>query len=302
MSTPASQALSEAGATGAAAGSTGTANGTAGAAQPTQFWSGWTDPALKDTRDWVANKNYSDVQTLAKSARDWETQATTLRAGKGYPVPGPDGKIDPNADKAWRTLTGVPETPDKYDLPIPENNPYPQFKGFMAEELHKAGVPAAMAPALARGYEAAVAKMEAQIREQEDTQSKAALEELKVNWGANYQERVALAARGKDWLAKEAGGLNDQQLRVMESMLGTSKFLTAMWKLGAGNGEARFAGGDQSNRFGGGASEAQARMDQITADRSAGKISDMQWRDMAKPGGEIEQLRDRIVAGFSTQQ
>jgi len=298
MSTPASQALAD------STTQQTTTTATTTQANPNGFWKDWTAPELKETRDWVANKNYSDVQTLAKSARDWETQAATLRAGKGYPTQtrnadGTFGPPDPNAVKAWNALVGVPETPDKYDIPVPENNPYPQFKTFMAEELHKVGVPAAMAPALARGYEAAVAKMEAQIREQENTQSAEALARLKDEWGANYQERMAFAARGKAWLAQEAGGLSDLQLRVMESVLTTPKFLSAMWKIGSGNREASFAGGDHPSGFTGGVSEAQARMDQLTAERSAGKISDLQWRDIVKPGGEYDQLRDKIVNGMA---
>lgn len=306
MSTPAVAALSDAGGTqpGTTPGAPGGTAPATPAANQNAFWKDWNAPDLKETRDWVANKNYADVPTLAKTAQQLEREAATLRAGKGYPTPGPDGKIDPQADKAWRALTGVPETPDKYEIPLPENNPYPQFKGFMAEELHKAGVPAAMAPLLARGYENAVAKMEAQLRTEEDGRSQLALKELEHSWGSNYQERMALAARGKNWLAQESGGLSDMQMRVMESVLGTDKFLTAMWKIGAGNGEARFAGNnaDGGGRFAGGASEAQERLNQVSADRSSGKMTDAQWREFAKTGGELDRLTDIIAKGMATQQ
>lgn len=322
MSTPAAEVLSGANAnsnagggssgTDGAAGPGGTANanaaaGTAavaGAANQGQFWSAWTAPEQKETRDWIANKNYADPFTLAKTAQGLEREAATLRAGKGYPAPGADGKVDPNAQKAWNALTGVPETADKYDIPIPDGNPYPQFKGFMQEALHKAGVPAAMAPALARGYEEAVQKMEAQIRETENTQSAQQLVELQHQWGAQYQERVALAQRGKEWLSKEVGGLSDMQLRSLESVLTTPKFMAAMWKIGAGNGEARFAGNnaDGGGSFQGGASEAQAQLNKLTADRASGVIKDHEWREISKPGGQYDQLRDRIVNGMARMQ
>lgn len=272
------------------------------AANSSAFWNSWNLPDQKETRDWIANKNYDSPFTLAKTAQQLERETATLRAGKGYPVPGADGKVDPNTQKAWNALTGVPDTADKYDIPLPADNPYPQFKGFMQEALHKAGVPAAMAPALARGYEEAVQKMEAQIRETENTQSAQQLVELQNQWGAQYQERVALAARGKEWLAKEVGGLSDIQMRTLESVLTTPKFMAAMWKIGAGNGEARFAGGEHSGGFQGGASEAQAQFDKYQADRSAGIIKDHQWREISKPGGELDQLRDRIVAGMAPMQ
>lgn len=327
MSTPAAQALSGANAGGAPQGSGSAPQGAGGAApgganpggaapgggspgaaaNTPQFWNSWDKPEQKETRDWVANKNYADPFTLAKTAQGLEREAATLRAAKGYPsdVVNADGsvtKADENARKAWNAAVGVPETADKYDIPVPDGNPYPQFKQFMAEEFHKAGVPAAMATQLAKGYEAAVGKMEAQIREQENVTSEQGLTQLKDAWGAQYQERMAFAKRGQEWLAKEAGGLNELQMRTMESVLGTPKFLAAMWKIGAGNGEARFAGGDGGGAFKGGASEAQTRLDQIQADRSGGKISDHQWRELSKSGGELDQLRDRIVGGMAPQQ
>lgn len=254
----------------------------------------------------MANKNYADPFMLAKTAQGLEREAATLRAAKGYPADlvAADGtvtKADENARKAWNAAVGVPETADKYDIPLPANNPYPQFKGFMAEMMHAAGVPAAMAPLLAKGYEAAVGKMEAQIRETENTTSQAALLELERAWGPQYKERVEIAGRGKAWLAQEAGGLNDLQLRVLESVLGTDKFMTAMWKIGAGNGEARFAGNDGGGggAFKGGASEAQTQLDTIMAERSANKINDAKWRELNAAGGQLDQLRDRIVSGMA---
>lgn len=318
MSTPAAQVLNDAnsgGNSGAPAGGvpTGGASAPAGAggaaapnaANQTQFWNSWDKPEQKDTRDWVANKNYADPFTLAKTAQGLEREAATLRATKGYPtdVTNPDGsvtKADENARKAWNAAVGVPETADKYDIPLPAGNPYPQFKTYMAEAFHQAGVPAAMATSLAKGYESAVAKMETQMREQENTQSQQQLAELERTWGAQYQERIALAGRGKEWLSKEVGGLNELQMRALESVLTTPKFMAAMWKIGAGNKEAGFAGGDGGGAFTGGASEAQARLDQITSDRASGKINDHQWRTTFEK--EVMSLRDRIVSGMAPLQ
>ena len=304
MSTPAAAVLDSANAAPAAV-ATPPADGstTPQPAANSAFYSAWDKPEQKDVRDWATNKAFADPFAMAKSARELETSVATLRAAanlKGYPVEtkNPDGTVKPvdaNARAAWNTTMGVPDSPDKYDIPLPENNPYPQFKGFMAEELHKAGVPAAMAPALAKGYEAAVAKMETQLREQENVQSQAQLLELERAWGTNYQERVALAARGKEWLSKEVGGLNDLQMRTLEAGLGTDKFMSVMWKIGAGNGEARFAGGNGNPpQFGNSVQAAQAELDQLTADRAAGKIPADRFRNRS---GELANI---IASGMST--
>lgn len=266
-----------------------------------QFWAGWDKPEQADTRTWVQNKNYADVFTLAKTAQGLEKEAATIRAGvKGYPTAGQDGKVDANAVTAWRTLVGVPESADKYDIPVPENNPYPNFKTYMAEELLAAHVPAAMAPLLAKGYEKAVTRMETELRAQEETASTQGLEQIKNSWGAQYQERMAIANRAKAWIAKEAGGLNEIQLRTLESVLGTPQWLTMLYKFGEGNRESVFAGdGGSPPSFQGGATEAQARIDQLTADRSAGKITQGQWAEITKQGGEYDQLIQRIAAGHA---
>jgi hypothetical protein len=312
MSTPATAALSDA-ATGGAAPNAGTAAPGAGgtatpaAPNPNAFWNSWNLPEQKETRDWVSNKNYENPFVLAKTAQQLEREAATLRAGKGYPVPGQDGKVDPNAQKAWNTLTGVPETPDKYDFKLPAD-PMPNAPGvtqkLLAEEFHRLGVPAAMAkqlgPALIDGV---LGKLEAQTREIENAQSAAALKELERAWGSNYQERVALGKRGQEWLAKESGGLNDVQMRVLESVLGTDKFMTMMWKIGAGNGEASFAGDNLTGgrSFSGGASEAQAKLNQMTADRAAGRLTDAQWREFSQKGGDLEKLTNIIANGMAQQ-
>jgi hypothetical protein len=319
MSTPASAVLN--GNAGAANSTTAPGGSSVPGGAPTQgggtagpgttsFFSTWDKPEQKDVKDWVANKNYADPFVLAKSARELESNLNTLRTQaslKSYPA----DKIDPttgavtpadaNARKAWNLTMGVPETADKYDIPLPADNPYPEFKTMMADEFHKAGVPGAMATVLAKGYESALVKMEELLKDRENAQSQAALLELERDWGGNFKERVALAARGKEWLSKEVGGLSDMQMRTMETVLGTAKFMSAMWKIGAGNGEARFAGGDgKPATFGNSAQAAQAELDMIMADRSGGKISDFQWREKASK--RVEELRDIIVAGMGTMQ
>lgn len=313
MSTPATQVLNDAGGAPApAVAAPGTPAPAAAAPQPgtpaanqSAFWNTWDKPEQKETRDWVANKNYADPFVLAKTAQGLEREAATLRSAKGYPtdVVNADGsvtKADENARKAWNAAVGVPETADKYDIPLPAGNPYPEFKTYMSEVFHQAGVPAAMSTQLAKGYESAVARMETQIREQENTTSKQQLAELERAWGSQYQERVAMAARGKEWLSKEVGGMNELQMRALESVLTTPKFMAAMWKIGAGNKEAGFAGSDGGSAFTGGASEAQARLDQITSERASGKINDHQWRTTYEK--EVMSLRDRIVSGMAPLQ
>lgn len=302
MSVPAAAVIPDAAAPAAAAPAAPSATPAPAANQA--FWDSWQAPEQKEVRDWVANKNYADPFTLAKTAQGLEKDAATLRSQvslKGYPADkvNPDGtvlKADQNAVKAWRETMGVPETPDKYDIKLPTTSPYPQFQTYLQAMMHEAVVPAAMAPALAKGYEAAVTRLETELRERETADSKLKLAELERAWGPQYAERTSLAARGKEWIAKEAGGITDQQLRTMESVLGTDKFMTMLWKFGAGNKEPGFAGSNSNPAgFQGSASAAQAALDQLTADRVAGKVTTEQFRV------KQTELTNIIIAGMKPQ-
>lgn len=302
MSTPAAAVLDGTAATPAAATPASATPATPAANQA--FWDSWQAPEQKDVREKIANKNFADPFTLAKSYVELEGNVATLRSQaslKGYPTDkvNPDGtviKADPNAVKAWRETMGVPETPDKYELKLPTTSPYPQFAGYLQSMMHEAGVPAAMAPALAKGYEAAVTRLETELRERETTDSKLKLAELERAWGPQYAERTSLANRGKEWIAKEAGGITDAQMRTMESVLGTDKFMTMLWKFGAGNKEPGFAGNNNNPAgFQGSASAAQAALDQLTADRVAGKVTTEQFRV------KQTELTNIIIAGMKPQ-
>jgi hypothetical protein len=306
MSTPAAQALS-----GAAAAPAAPAPGApppAPAAANAPFYDTWVKadaPDATEIKGWLANKGFADPSAFVTSYREMERSATDLRAAaalKGFPsdtknADGSTKKADPAAVAAWRAAVGVPAAAADYKLEAPSNAPYPQFTRYLEEVLHQAGVPAAQAPLLAQGYEAAVQKLEAEIRAQEDRKSGEDLRALEVEWGPNFKERAAIAGRGKDWLAREVGGLDEVQMRTLEAVLTTPKFMKIMHKFGAGNQEIASppGGGGAPRGFDGGSVEAaQAEYAQLLADRSNGKITDAQWRTS---GSKREQELANIIAG-----
>lgn len=262
------------------------------------FWNGWDKPEQKEVRDFVANKNYADPYELAKSYRELER----TRGHNVVPIPrdeyDPQGNLvkpDDVGRAAWNKAMGVPESPDGYQLPVPENNPYPEFTAEVQKMFHANGVPPRMASALVKGYESAIQAAEASLRAREDAASEAGVLDLEREWGPKFQENSTLAARGWE-LATKQFGITPESQRALETAIGTTAYLKMMHALGSANAEGRFAGeAGHGTRFQGGASEAQSRLDQITADRAAGKINDHQWRNMQ---GEVDALRDRIVGGM----
>jgi hypothetical protein len=312
----AAEALSGAGSAaggGTGSGTPGGGAGTAGgggtgaaATGATPWFASLVPESDTETRQWLGNKNFPDPKTAFTTARNLEREAATLRAAKpGYPVETtkPDGTIvkpDDAAWKVWRETTGVPEAPDKYELPSPANNPYPEYMTEMAKAMHELGVPKAMGQKLAAMQETVVAALETKIQAAEKAKSEQGLLEWQNELGPKFTEQLALANRGKAWLAERAGGLTDAQVSAFESLIGTKAMMSAFAALGAGNSEARFAGSDngRGNTFGNSVSDAQARLEQATAQRAAGKMNDHEWREFSKKGGELESLTERIAAGM----
>ena len=205
-------------------------------------------------------------------------------------------KADDAGRAAFRKALGVPETPEGYDIPVPEGNPYPEYKNLMAKVFHEADISPRQARAIAMGNEAAMKALETQIRAAEDAASQQGLLQMQTEWGANYNPNLQIASRGREFLRAQTG-ISELQERQMESMLGTDKFLKMMYQFGAGNKEmsSTLPGGGGTG-FGNAVAEAQSRMDQITADRAAGKLSDHAYRAL---GPEIDQLIKTIGAGFA---
>lgn len=325
MSTPAAAALD--GAAGSPAGGNGSpgasgstpAPGVAPNASPSAnqpFYDTWIKPDVPEAADlkgWLANKNFSDPVAFVKSARETERSATDLRAAanlKGYPVAtknadGTPKPPDANAVNAWRTAMGVPDSPDKYDFGDLSKNPNvdPHFSKMLAEELYEVHTPAALATAQGAAYERAVVRHIEHLNVQDDRRAGEELRALEVEWGPNFKERAAIAARGRTWIYNEIGAPNPtkREERMIELALGgTTKFMKAMWKFGSGNqeiGSPPGGGGAPKGFEGGTAAAAQAEYDQLLADRSAGKITDAQWRST---GSKRErELGDLIASGYA---
>ena len=67
---------------------------------------------------------------------------------------------------------------------------------------------------------------------------------------------------------------------------------------GRGDASALLSTGAPPPQTAADAQSARTRLDQITSDRSAGKISDWEWRTKYEP--EALKLRDQIVAGSNS--
>jgi hypothetical protein len=124
--------------------------------------------------------------------------------------------------------------------------------------------------------------IEKQMRAKSETEVTA----LRTEWGPKADENTELARRGFREFATKFGITTDP--RAAEDALGSANFLRFFLGLGSLNAETKFAGSDDKGGFSGAGREAaQARYEQIRADRTSGKIDNYAWRN----GMEAEFIR-----------
>lgn len=147
--------------------------------------SDWRGSLAPEYKDHASLKSYKDLNALAKS--HVEAQAYI---GGAVKIPGADAKPE-DLDKFYSKL-GRPESPDKYELSVPEGmvSDTPVMKNFLVA-AHKAGLTKGQAQAVVDAYAASAE----QIRGGLNDQYKEAEELLRGEWGAAFDRKVALANR-----------------------------------------------------------------------------------------------------------
>ncbi|WP_461209923.1 hypothetical protein [Desulfocurvus sp. DL9XJH121] len=109
-------------------------------------------------------------------------------------------------DKELRKLVGVPETPEGYDIQIPEGQERDEeMSGWYAGTAHELGLSQAQAQALSDAFNTFVSGRIASTEERNKAAVEAASKALEKAWGADMAANVETAKRGFHAVAQEAG-------------------------------------------------------------------------------------------------
>ena len=164
------------------------------------------------------------------------------------------------ADKAGRTILapksdddaegwtavynrlGRPESPDKYELPVPEGDDG-SFAQAAAPVLHELGLTAKQAKGLAEWWNEASSKRIEMEQESFSSRSEAEYKELQREWGAAAAQNEELAKRAVLKFSKEAG-IDENTFDAMERAMGTSKLMKLFHAIGSQFAEADFVASD----------------------------------------------------------
>lgn len=258
------------------------AAGTPGAGSGEPWYSSFVDA---DVKGWVASLNADSAETIARKAWHQEKLLGADKAGRA--VVWPKDENDAEGWKAIRARMGVPDTADAYGLK-PAEGQSDDFLKAAAPVLHKLGLSKAQAEGLNQFLTEYTGSQQKALGEQVAAKTAAALAQVKSEWGAAYDQNVALSQR-----AARALGLEQADLEQMEASFGTAKLMQFMHKIGSMLGEDRFAEGAAPAERQYTPDAAKARLEQLMLDSewlkkfAAGDVAAMEEKkrlDMAMLG------------------
>lgn len=148
----------------------------------------WQDALPENIRDKPELASFDDVGSLAHGF-------LALVGNEEKGVTAPKGKDGENRDQIWKDL-GRPETPDEYQLTIPESLssliPDETLSSFR-KTAHEAGLSQDQTASVIKFYSSDLEAQLSQINSTKGQETLAAETVLKQAWGAAYEQNLAAA-------------------------------------------------------------------------------------------------------------
>ncbi|TFG66381.1 MAG: hypothetical protein E4H28_02135 [Gemmatimonadales bacterium] len=196
-------------------------------------WYGADAPS--ELNGFVELKGWEKPDQAIESYRNLETLLGADKAGRA--VVWPKDANDAEGWKAIHSRLGVPESPEDYGLKVAEGES-DAFVKAAAPVLHKLGLSKAQAEGLNNFLEEYTGGLNKSNAEAVTAKTTQAVEALKSEWGAAYDERIEAGQK-----AVRSMGLSEADLEQMEAAMGTAQLFKFMHKMGSKLGEAAFVDG-----------------------------------------------------------
>jgi hypothetical protein len=131
-----------------------------------------------------------DLDSLVRGYHELSTKSANMVEIPGHDAP-------PEASKAFWARLGVPDAPDKYELPRLEGD-YAELHSDEREAwfrglAHQHNIPAETAKALLQGHNELVVKEFQAVREAEAAAIKESESKLQTDWGKDYESNLTMA-------------------------------------------------------------------------------------------------------------
>lgn len=218
----------------------------------------WHETLPEEMRGIVENKGWQSPQDAVQSYANLEKMLGADKAGRGLVMPKEDA-----GQEEWSQFydrLGRPQSPDEYQLPVPENDTG-EFASAAKAKFHELGITAKQAEQLAEWWNGQSSEMQQQQIAQTEQQAEQQMEQLKKEWGQTYDENIEAARR-----ASRQFGLGEETLSKIEGALGTGEMLKMFANIGKGLGEDAFVDNQKSSSFGMSPEAARVRLNQLKND------------------------------------
>ena len=230
------------------------------------------DDTPQDFKDWIGNKAFADPVTALQSGFNTEKLIGLEKAGRTVVMPKDENDTEGLA--AFRTKLGVPDSPEGYELPVPEGQSE-EFSKVASTWFHEAGVPKAAAAGIAEKWNTHINELVTKQQDEAKLAAEQQLNALKTEWGDAYGKNAEFGRRGFAAYGSKAG-LDENDLKAVEATIGTAKMLKLFHSLGESMSESEFTEGDHKT-FSMTPDEAQSKLDQARKDRLADKLTEKEF-------------------------
>jgi len=225
----------------------------------------WTDTLDESGRDFVNTKGFDGVPALLSSYKNLEKLIGVKEQVIELPK---DASTDEGKAKMGELYTrlGKPKEAKEYNFKIDEKIGGEKLEEFTKNLFHKANLTGAQAELIMKEWGENTNSIVTQHTEQQKFEGEKAIKDLRVEWGAAYDNNAQMVEK-----TAEKFGMDQQQLLSLRSAMGPAGAMKFMYNLGSKVGEANFieGGGGDGNAFGTlSPGAAQARILELKKDKT----------------------------------
>lgn len=189
-------------------------------------WEGFSDEETK----YVGDKGWKAPKDLLKSYRELENMES-----KRISIPADDDA------EAWNKLyakLGRPETADKYDIGVNDND-----KAEIQKLMFETNQTSKQAKALVAGFDKLIKEKQKAADALIDAENKKQEESVIAEWGDDADKNRELMSRGAKLL-----GLDDADLAAIRMTIAPKKYMEAMKRLGEAISEDNIPAGNKTGQ------------------------------------------------------
>lgn len=238
----------------------------------------------ESVRDYVAEKGWKAPSDTIGSYQSLEKLFGADRAGRTFTMPKDEKDVE--GWKVLRAKLGVPDSADKYELPMPEGEQGATLGKAAAEWFHQNGVPKAAAQKIVSQWND---HMKSTVTAQQSAllaESQGQLDKLKQEWGQNFEQNTEHARR-----FLKSSGWDEKKVALYEQVFGTADMLKTFSNWGKAVSEPGFSAGGTSS-FNSNRAEIQTKIDTLRQQRISNAIDERTFHaQMELLGPQLEATR-----------